>query len=237
MRVSSTTLGTVIALGLLFSPFTYKTVVFVVVTAIVLVLLPHLTTWLTRLYAYRTAAIRTKWVMLVLFGLGALALWSGSESVLPAYIVGMVLAGHASRDAFWIRRLRTLTVGFLTPFYFLRAGMLVSVTALVSAPVRLFRAVRRQGPFENLRSLSGHPAVQTRSQRAVVLYPHDVHRVDVRYDLGALRFVSRHCDAGSILLSGSRGHRERGHTDTDCGVRFSARTSPARARRADRDRT
>jgi Kef-type K+ transport system membrane component KefB len=131
-------LGTVIALGLLFSPITYKTVVFVVVTAIVLILLPHLTGWLTRLYAYRTAAIRTKWVILVLFGLGALALWSGSESVLPAYIVGMVLAGHASQDAFWIRRLRTVTVGFLTPFYFLRAGTLVSVMALVSAPVVFF---------------------------------------------------------------------------------------------------
>ena len=131
-------LGTVIALGLLFSPFTYKTVVFVVATAIVLVLLPHLTGWLTKLYAYRTAAIRTKWVIFILFGLGALALWSGSEAVLPAYVVGMLLAGHASQDAFWIRRLRTLTAGFLTPFYFLRAGTLVSVAALVSLPIVFF---------------------------------------------------------------------------------------------------
>ena len=56
--------------------------------------------------------------MLTLFGLGALALWAGSEAVLPAYLAGMVLAGSAARDAQWIRRLRTLTVGFLTPFYF-----------------------------------------------------------------------------------------------------------------------
>ena len=73
--------------------------------------------------------------MLVLFGLGALALWSGSEAVLPAYIAGMVLAGSAARDAHWIRRLRTLTVGFLTPFYFLRAGTLVSLPALLAAPL------------------------------------------------------------------------------------------------------
>ena len=128
-------LGTVIVLGLLFSPFTYRTVIFVVATILALVLLPHLTGWLTRLYAYRTAAIRTKWVMFILFGLGALAYWSGSESVLPAYVVGMVLAGHASQDALWIRRLRTLTGGFLTPFYFLRAGTLVSLSALISLPV------------------------------------------------------------------------------------------------------
>jgi len=127
-------LGTVIALGLLFAPFTYKTIVFIVGSFVALSLLPVTTAWLTRHYAYRTAAIRTKWVMLILFGLGALALWSGSEAVLPAYIVGMVLAGSAARDAHWIRRLRTLTVGFLTPFYFLRAGTLVSLPALLAAP-------------------------------------------------------------------------------------------------------
>ena len=114
-------LGTVIALGLLFAPFTYKTIVFIAGSVMALALLPVTTAWLTRHYAHRTAAIRTKWVMLILFGLGALALWSGSEAVLPAYLAGMVLAGGAARDAHWICRLRTLTVGFLTPFYFLRA--------------------------------------------------------------------------------------------------------------------
>lgn len=128
-------LGTVIALGLLFAPFTYKTVIFIAVTTFVLAILPFTSRWLTRIYAYRTTAIRTKWVILILFGLGALALWSGSEAVLPAYLVGMVLAEFSNGDTFWIRRLRTLTVGFLTPFYFLRAGTFVSLPALVSAPV------------------------------------------------------------------------------------------------------
>ena len=131
-------LGTVIVLGLLFAPFTYKTVVFVAASAVVLAFLPLVTQGITRLYANRTAAIRTKWVMLVLFSLGALALWSGSEAVLPAYLAGMVLAGSAAKDAFWIRRLRTLTVGFLTPFYFIRAGTLVSVASLVAAPLVFF---------------------------------------------------------------------------------------------------
>ncbi|HME43035.1 MAG TPA: cation:proton antiporter [Syntrophorhabdales bacterium] len=128
-------LGTVLALGLLFAPFTYRSVVFAAASAATLALLPWVTGLITRVYAYRTAAIRTKWVMLVLFGLGALAYWSGSEAVLPAYIAGMVLAGAAAEDSAWIRRLRTLTVGFLTPFYFLRAGTLVSPAALVSAPI------------------------------------------------------------------------------------------------------
>ena len=73
--------------------------------------------------------------MFVLFGLGSLALWSGSEAVLPAYLAGMALAGSAAKDTFWIRRMRTLTIGFLTPFYFLRAGTLVSLAALITAPI------------------------------------------------------------------------------------------------------
>lgn len=128
-------LGTVIALGVIFAPFTYRMLVFLVGCVALLAALPGVTDWLTRHYAHRTAAIRTKWVMLVLFALGALALWAGSEAVLPAYLAGMVLAGAASKDQHWMRRLRTLTVGFLTPFYFLRAGTLVSLPALLSAPL------------------------------------------------------------------------------------------------------
>ena len=128
-------LGTVIALGLLFAPFTYKTVVFIVGSIAVFFLLPFVTTWLTDRYAYRTAAIRTKWIVFVLFALGALALWSGSEAVLPAYIAGMVLAEFTAEDMHFMRRLRTLTVGFLTPFYFLRAGSLVALPTLLAAPL------------------------------------------------------------------------------------------------------
>ncbi|MBI5024192.1 MAG: cation:proton antiporter [Candidatus Omnitrophica bacterium] len=127
-------LGTVIALGLLFAPFSYKTIVFVVATTVILGLFPWMTSLLHKIYGNRTAAIRAKWVMLVLFGLGALALWSGSEAVLPAYIAGMLLAEFATKEEHWVRRLRTLTIGFLTPFYFLRAGSLVSLGALASAP-------------------------------------------------------------------------------------------------------
>ncbi|MGA2642554.1 MAG: cation:proton antiporter [Spirochaetia bacterium] len=127
-------LGTVIALGLMFSPFTYKTIIFMVVSAILIAALPTITKFITRVYGNRTAAVRTKWIIAVLFGLGTLAYWSGSEAVLPAYVVGIVLAEFASAEHLWLRRLRTLTTGFLTPFYFIRAGSFVSIPTLVAAP-------------------------------------------------------------------------------------------------------
>jgi Kef-type K+ transport system membrane component KefB len=128
-------LGTVIALGLIFAPFTYKTLIFIGACVVAFMALPAITGRLTRIYGNRTAAIRTKWIVFVLFALGALALWSGSEAVLPAYIAGMVLAGSVAKDEFFMRRLRTLTIGFLTPIYFLRAGFLVSIPAVMAAPL------------------------------------------------------------------------------------------------------
>ena len=47
----------------------------------------------------------------------------------------MVLAGTVGKDHALIRRLRTLTFGLLTPFYFIRAGSFVSVPDLVAAPL------------------------------------------------------------------------------------------------------
>jgi len=126
-------LGTVIGLGLIFAPFTYRTLVFLAVTLLLILILPSITNYLIKHFAYKTAAIRTKWILFVLLSMGVLAMWSGSEPVLPAYIIGMILSKTIEKDNFFVRRLRTMTIGFLTPLYFLRAGALVFLPAILSA--------------------------------------------------------------------------------------------------------
>jgi glutathione-regulated potassium-efflux system ancillary protein KefC len=129
-----TDLGTVVALGLIFAPFTMKTMIFIGVGIVVFVVLPWLTPRFFRLYGNRPSELETKFLLLCLLGMGALAAWADSEAVLPAYLIGMVLAGTVGKDHALIRRLRTLTFGLLTPFYFIRAGLFVSIPALVAAP-------------------------------------------------------------------------------------------------------
>jgi Kef-type K+ transport system membrane component KefB len=126
-------LGTVLALGFIFAPFTMRTLIFAGVAVTVFAVLPWFTPRFFKLYGNRPSELETKF-LLCLFGLGALAAWADSEAVLPAYIIGMVLAGTVGKDHALIRRLRTLTFGFLTPFYFIRAGSFVSIPALVAAP-------------------------------------------------------------------------------------------------------
>ena len=128
-------LGTVLALGFIFAPFTLKTFIFAGVAVVVFVLLPWLTPLLFRHYGNRPSEFEAKYLLLLLFALGALAAWADSEAVLPAYVTGMVLAGTVGKDHALIRRLRTLALGLLTPFYFIRAGSFVSIPALVAAPI------------------------------------------------------------------------------------------------------
>jgi len=129
-----TDLGTVIGLGLIFAPFTLKTVAFVGGLGALALAMPWLTPRFLRRFGGRPAELETKFLLVVLLGMGALAGWAGSEAVLPAYVIGLLLAGTVGKDHALVRRLRTLTLGLLTPFYFLRAGSLVSVPALVAAP-------------------------------------------------------------------------------------------------------
>jgi len=131
-------LGTVLALGFIFAPFTVKTLIFAAIAVALFVVLPWVTPWVFRRYGNRPSELEAKYLLLLLFGLGALAAWADSEAVLPAYIIGMVLAGTVGKDHALIRRLRTLALGLLTPFYFIRAGSFVSIPALVAAPIAFF---------------------------------------------------------------------------------------------------
>jgi glutathione-regulated potassium-efflux system ancillary protein KefC len=129
-----TDLATVLALGFLFAPFSFRTAIFVGVTVVLFVVMPWITPRFFRKFGNRPSELEAKFLMFCLLGMGALATWADSEAVLPAYLIGMVLAGTVGKDHALIRRLRTLTFGLLTPFYFIRAGALVSVPALVAAP-------------------------------------------------------------------------------------------------------
>lgn len=81
--------------------------------------------------ALSTTSVAVVYAVMLEFGLNTSVY---GKTVLPAYLIGMVLAGTVGKDHMLIRRLRTLTFGLLTPFYFIRAGAFVSVPALIAAP-------------------------------------------------------------------------------------------------------
>jgi Kef-type K+ transport system membrane component KefB len=85
-----------------------------------------------RHFGHRVSEPEIKLLLVVLFGLGGLATQAGSEAVLPAYVAGLVIAGMFLHDRVLMDRLRSIAFALLTPFFFLRAGTLISAPALVA---------------------------------------------------------------------------------------------------------
>jgi Kef-type K+ transport system membrane component KefB len=128
-----TDLGTVLALGIVFAHFDLWLALFGAATAVVLWLLPRFAPWFFDKVGHRVSEPETKFVSLILLGLGGLSQIAGSEAVLPAYLVGMALAPAFMKDPELAHRMRIIAFTILTPFYFLKAGSLVSLSALTSA--------------------------------------------------------------------------------------------------------
>jgi Kef-type K+ transport system membrane component KefB len=126
-----TDFGTVLALGTLFANYNFWLLLFVIVTLIVLWFMPRWTqSIVTRLGATQVSEPEVKFIFFVLFLLGGLATKAKSEAVLPAYLLGLVVAGVFLRDKTLVRRMRTIAFAVFTPFYFIKAGLYVSLPAL-----------------------------------------------------------------------------------------------------------
>jgi Kef-type K+ transport system membrane component KefB len=129
-----TDFGTVLALGVLFADFNIWMLVFVVVLCIMLWYMPRWTKYIiVKMGATRVSEPEVKFILLVLFFLGGLATTAKSEAVLPAYLIGLVVAGVFLRDKTLVNRLRSIAFAIFTPFYFIKAGLYVSLTALWAA--------------------------------------------------------------------------------------------------------
>ena len=144
-----TDLGTVLALGLIFARYDWWLLAFALVMAVTLWKLRPLTTWFFAKVGPRISEPETKFILVILFALGALATAAQSEAVLPAYLVGMVLAPVFLANRTLAQRIRVIAFSVLTPFYFLKAGSLVSLNAVLASAVLIgmFLAVKIAAKF------------------------------------------------------------------------------------------
>jgi Kef-type K+ transport system membrane component KefB len=125
-----TDMCTVIALSTIFLKPTIWFPLFVVVSVAAIALLPRLAPWFFGRYGDRVIEPEIKLVFAVLFLLIVLADEADSQAVLPAFVLGLVMSRHYQQHREEQRRLRVVAFAFLTPFFFLRGGMNVSLGAV-----------------------------------------------------------------------------------------------------------
>jgi Kef-type K+ transport system membrane component KefB len=129
-----TDFGTVLALGAFFADFNKWMLVFIAVLAVMLWYLPRWTKAIIKSFGEsRVSEPEVKFLFLVLFFLGGMATTAKSEAVLPAYLAGLVVAGVFLQDKVLVHRMRSIAFTMLTPFYFIKAGLYVSLPELMSS--------------------------------------------------------------------------------------------------------
>ena len=128
-----TDLGTVVALGLLFTGFSLKLLGFAVILTIAVLIGTPMAARIFKLYSGKVSEPEIKFIFLILAILAFLAVYSGSEAVLPAYIVGMAMAGFFLQYKETLHKMRAIAFVAFTPFYFIKAGALISTQALVAS--------------------------------------------------------------------------------------------------------
>jgi Kef-type K+ transport system membrane component KefB len=125
-----TDMCTVIALSVIFIKPTVWFPLFILGSVAAIVLLPKIAPWFFARFGDRVIEPEIKLVFAILFALIVLAGKAESQAVLPAFVLGLVMSRHYQQHQEEQRRLRVVAFAFLTPFFFLRGGMNVSLAAL-----------------------------------------------------------------------------------------------------------
>jgi Kef-type K+ transport system membrane component KefB len=104
--------------------------VFLVVSVGLIVVLPKLAPWFFARYGDRVIEPEIKLVFACLLVLMVLADAAKGHAVLPAFVLGLVMARHYQQHRTEQERLRVVAFAFLTPFFFIRGGLNVSLGAV-----------------------------------------------------------------------------------------------------------
>jgi Kef-type K+ transport system membrane component KefB len=125
-----TDMGTAIALSAIFIKPNAWFPLFLAVSVGLIVGLPRLAPWFFSRYGNRVIEPEIKLVFVCLFVLMVLADAAKGHAVLPAFVLGLVMARHYQQHRTEQERLRVVAFAFLTPFFFLRGGLNVSLGAV-----------------------------------------------------------------------------------------------------------
>jgi len=125
-----TDLCTALALSAIFIKPNLWFPVFLAVSLLLIVVLPRVAPWFFGRYGDRVIEPEIKLVFLCLLVLMVLADESNGHAVLPAFVLGLVMSRHYQEHREEQKRLRVVAFALLTPFFFIKGGMNVSLGAV-----------------------------------------------------------------------------------------------------------
>ena len=127
-----TDLGTAVALSALFAQFNWWTLVFLMASAVLIFIGPRLVRPIFNRYGGKVIEPEIKFLLLLLSVFIFLAEKGASHAVLPSFIFGLAMARTMQEKPEITRRLRVISFTLLTPFFFIKAGMNVSLPLVIA---------------------------------------------------------------------------------------------------------
>jgi Kef-type K+ transport system membrane component KefB len=125
-----TDLCTALALSAIFLKPNLWFPVFLAVSLALILLLPRIASWFFGRYGDRVIEPEIKLIFASLLLLMVVADASNGHAVLPAFVLGLTMSRHYEQHREEQRRLRVVAFSFLTPFFFLKGGLNVSLSAV-----------------------------------------------------------------------------------------------------------
>jgi Kef-type K+ transport system membrane component KefB len=125
-----TDFGTAAALSILFIKPNIWIVPFIAASVVLIFGLPRIAPWFFARYGDRVIEPEIKLVFAALLLLMWLGDRANSHAVLPAFVLGLALANHYAQHRQEQVRLRVVAFAFLTPLFFLKGGLNVSLGAV-----------------------------------------------------------------------------------------------------------
>lgn len=125
-----TDIATVAGLTILFIKPTIWVIPFLFASVGLIVGLPYVSPAFFRRFGNRVIEPEIKLIFAALFLLMWLGGRANSQAALPAFILGLVMSNHYVKHRKEQERMRIVAFAFLTPFFFLKGGMNVSLGAV-----------------------------------------------------------------------------------------------------------
>ena len=123
-----TDMGTALALSLTFAEGSLRTLWFLVGSAAIIAVAPRYLPRIFERYGARVIEPEIKLLFFLLFVFMALGRWGQSHAVLPVFVLGLCLARTFRERKDLQRKLRIVAFAMITPFFFIKGGMNVSLS-------------------------------------------------------------------------------------------------------------
>jgi Kef-type K+ transport system membrane component KefB len=125
-----TDIGTAAALSILFSDYNWKSFIFIAVSVVLILIAPKLFPKIFKRYEERVIEPDIKFIFVILFIFIYIASIGAGHAVLPVFVLGLVLSKSFRQNIGLQRKLRTIAFAMITPFFFMRGGMIISFKEL-----------------------------------------------------------------------------------------------------------